>query len=411
VLIDRYIAKQILICSGIATATLSGVFILGNVVKEVFDLLVNRRVPWLAILDFVACAAPYSLAFALPWGFLTAIFLVFGRMASDRELFALHTSGVSIARVCRSVFIMAIAFCLVCLLINAEINPRARLRMKDMLHTLAVSTLLHDSSSDRIFNLPRKRIYIGSQAAGHLKNIQIYEFSDALELEKVVFAKQGWVESQGDNDEILIHLQDVTSDDRDPVNAVAVPRLRIDTMARDSHVDITSSMLRPTDATEGERDGASDTSMPSFHRGMAVREYTYEISLFEVMAHYSSKTSKYRSLGSYTLKGLRDELRLGTRGAADATAFLTEFNKRIALSLACLAFALTGVPLAIMCHRKETTIGFGLGLTVACLYYTFFMIADEFRGNPGARPELWTWASNSLFGTIGVILCWRLSKR
>ena len=61
---------------------LSLVLILGNVAKDAFDLLVNRGVPLTPILRFIACALPFCLALAIPWGFLTAVLLVFGRMAA-----------------------------------------------------------------------------------------------------------------------------------------------------------------------------------------------------------------------------------------------------------------------------------------------------------------------------------------
>ena len=379
--------------------------------KEVFDLLVNHRVPFLAILDFVACAAPYCLAFTLPWGFLTAVFLVFGRMAADKELFALHISGIPIGRVCRTVFIIATGFCLFSFSINAEINPRARQRMKNMLHTLAVSALLNDSSTDRIVSLSRRRIYIGSQDARHLKNIQIYEFNEASELGKIVFARQGWLESKGDQDELLIHLEDVTTDERDPVDVVKVRLFRLETTAREFRVDSVENTIRPTDAKTRELDLENDSNVPTFHRGMAVREYTYRISLFELINKYSSTNARLRALGSYTLTGLGRELKDGMGDTLRVSAFLTEFNKRIAISLACLTLALTGVPLAIMCQRRETTVGFGLGLVLASLYYGFFLIADNVRGNPAVHPELLTWASNCLFIPIGGVLFWRLGRR
>ena len=54
-LIDRFIAKEILITSGLAIATLSVVLIMGNVAKDAFDLLLNRGVPLRPILRF-SCA-------------------------------------------------------------------------------------------------------------------------------------------------------------------------------------------------------------------------------------------------------------------------------------------------------------------------------------------------------------------
>src|SRR5207302_11128823 len=147
-LIDRFITREILITSGLAIMMLSFVLVLGNVAKDAFDLLLNRGVPLMPILRFLACALPFCLVLAIPWGFLTAVLLVFGRMAADKELFALHSAGLSITRICRPVFILAAVLCMLCFWINAELAPRARLDMRRILGTVALSALFADSAPD-----------------------------------------------------------------------------------------------------------------------------------------------------------------------------------------------------------------------------------------------------------------------
>jgi len=93
------------------------------------------------------------------------------------------------------------------------------------------------------------------------------------------------------------------------------------------------------------------------------------------------------------------------------TASRTEVNKRFSLSLASLAFALVGVPLAITAHRKETSIGFLFSLMVAFVFFFFIVIADSFRNNPHAHPELLMWAPNVLFISLGAWMFYRLSKK
>ena len=54
------------------------------------------------LLTFIAYVLPFSLIFTIPWGLLTAILLVFGRLSADNELIALRSNGVSIGRICVS---------------------------------------------------------------------------------------------------------------------------------------------------------------------------------------------------------------------------------------------------------------------------------------------------------------------
>ncbi|MEY5011469.1 MAG: hypothetical protein RLZZ253_2608, partial [Verrucomicrobiota bacterium] len=129
-LLDRYVAGEVLGTSAFAVAILSVVLVLGKVFREMLDLLVNHNAPLEFILTFVAYILPFSLTFTIPWAFLTAVLLVFGKMSAENELIALRSSGVSIPRICAPVFVLAAAFVGICLWINLEVAPRAQVKMK-----------------------------------------------------------------------------------------------------------------------------------------------------------------------------------------------------------------------------------------------------------------------------------------
>jgi len=89
----------------------------------------------------------------------------------------------------------------------------------------------------------------------------------------------------------------------------------------------------------------------------------------------------------------------------------TEINKRFSFPFACVAFAIIGVPLGVTAHRRETSIGFAMGLIVAVAYFLFVIIANTLRGNPKVHPELLIWVPNVLFIILGLFLFRRLAKQ
>jgi lipopolysaccharide export system permease protein len=89
----------------------------------------------------------------------------------------------------------------------------------------------------------------------------------------------------------------------------------------------------------------------------------------------------------------------------------TEINKRFSFPFACVAFAIIGVPLGVTAHRRETSIGFAMGLIVATTYFLFVIVGDTLRGNPHAHPELLVWFPNVLFIVLGVLLFRRLARQ
>src|SRR5947207_3247677 len=99
-LIDRFISRELLVNVLFAIAILSLVLVVGNIFRRLLPLLVNHDVPIEYLITFIAYVLPFSLIFTIPWGLLTAILLVFGRLSADNELIALRSNGVSITRIC-----------------------------------------------------------------------------------------------------------------------------------------------------------------------------------------------------------------------------------------------------------------------------------------------------------------------
>src|ERR671919_1609745 len=107
-LIDRFLSRELLVNGLFAIFVLSLVLIVGNIFRKLLPLLVNHDVPVEYLISFIAYVLPFSLIFTIPWGLLTAILLVFGRLSADNELIALRANGISVPRVCVSLWGIAL---------------------------------------------------------------------------------------------------------------------------------------------------------------------------------------------------------------------------------------------------------------------------------------------------------------
>ena len=134
---DRYIGRQVLFGTLLAILVLSMVLLLGNLFKQIRPLLVDKHAPLWLVLRFVLTVLPFSLMFTIPWGFLSAVLLVFGRMSSDQEITSFRVAGVSLGRLVVPVFVIAALLCGVCLWLNINIVPQARGSLTDLLYEQA----------------------------------------------------------------------------------------------------------------------------------------------------------------------------------------------------------------------------------------------------------------------------------
>src|SRR6266704_353557 len=136
-LIDRFVSRELLVNVAFAIAVLSLVLVVGNIFRKLLPLLVNHDVPLEYLLTFIAYVLPFSLIFTIPWGLLTASLLVFGRLSADNELIALRSNGVSIARICVSLAVVASICTVISLWLNVQVAPAAQLKLRSTILDLA----------------------------------------------------------------------------------------------------------------------------------------------------------------------------------------------------------------------------------------------------------------------------------
>lgn len=366
-LIDRFVSRELLVNVLFAVFVLSLVLVVGNIFRKLLPLLVNHDVPLEYLLTFVAYVLPFSLIFTLPWGLLTAILLVFGRLSADNELIALRANGVSVARVCAPLVVLAVVFTGICLWLNVDVAPAAQEKLRSTIFDLATRNPLALFGSDQVIDqFPSRKIYVGRKEGNKLENILVYQMDEHDLPVKVTHAKTGLLEADLPNKQLLLHLYDARYEQRDETDPYDLRRSR---------------------------------------DGISMAEGTLPISLEELY----EKEKKRPSRSALSLAQLLEQLKTGGRGERSATR--TEINKRFSFPFSCMAFALIGVPLGVTAHRRETSIGFAMSLIVAVVYFLFIIIADTLRGNPKLHPELLVWFPNVLFLALGAWLFRRLSKQ
>ncbi len=366
-ILDRYLLTALAVATLMGVALLSVVLVLGNVFKEMLDLLINHNVPLETVLGFVAFVLPFSMTFTIPWGFLTAVLLVFGRLSADNEIIALRSNGVSFPRIIIPVLAMALLLVGICFWINSDVAPRAQYAMLNSLFRIATSNPVSMFQPDEVVDqFPDRRIFVGGRDGDLMKNLVVVELDDHGATSKVVFAKTGTLSTDTEKHRLLLRVQDANfeqRDERDPGNV---------------------NLIR---------------------QGITMKEGVFPMSLQKLL----DQKKRRKPLTSHTLRELFEEI--SKPDCPRRLAYQVEVSKRFSLSLAALSFALIAVPLGITAHRKETSVGFALSLVIAFGYFFLIIIADTFHENPHAMPVLLVWFPNLLFTGFGIWLFSRLARR
>jgi lipopolysaccharide export system permease protein len=366
-LIDRAISRELLVNVVFAIFVLSLVLVIGNILRKLLPLLVNHDVPVEYLITFIAYILPFSLIFTIPWGLLTAILLVFGRLSADNELIALRANGVSIARICIPLAGVALACFALCLWLNVSVAPAAQEKLRSTIYDMATRNPMALFDSDQVIDqFPGRKIYVGRKEGNKLENVIVFEMNgEALPI-RVTYARTGRLEADLEHQRILMHLYEARYQQRDEKDPLDLRKMR---------------------------------------DGINMAEGTLPISLEELY----EKEKKRPSRSALSIEQLLDQLQ--SESSRERSASRTEINKRFSFPFSCLAFALIGVPLGVTAHRRETSIGFAVGLIVAVSYFLFVILGDTLRSNPKLHPELLVWFPNLLFLVLGVFMFRRLARQ
>ncbi|MFH1475947.1 MAG: LptF/LptG family permease [Verrucomicrobiota bacterium] len=213
-ILTTYITRQFLLTFVITLAVFLFVMAVGNIFK-VIDLF-SRGVPGLLILQVFSYGIPFSLIFAIPMSVMAAAFLVFSRMASDRELIAMKACGISLWQVVQAPILIAAVLSLVCIYINCNLAPDSHYARRTVLGKLGVETPLSLLDEGRfIRDFPGFTIYIARKDGQRVSDIVIYEF-DRKGVKQTVRAKSGTIEADKRNPgKITIRLFKVRIDQAD----------------------------------------------------------------------------------------------------------------------------------------------------------------------------------------------------
>ena len=366
-LIDKFVSRELLVNVLFAIAVLSLVLVVGNIFRKLLPLLVNHDVPMEYLLAFIAYVLPFSLIFTIPWGLLTAILLVFGRLSADNELIALRANGVSVTRVCVPLAVIALVSTAICSWLNVQVAPAAQEKLRSTIFDLATRDPMALFGSDQVIDqFPGRKIYVGKKQGNRLENITVFELDENSLPMKVTFARSGMLEADLQNKRILMHLYN---------------------------------------ARYQQRDEKDPNDLRKIRDGINMAEGTLPISLEDLY----EKEKRRASRSMLSLEQLLDQLKAEDPKMRSSSR--TEINKRFSFPIACLVFALVGVPLGITAHRRETSFGFAASLVIGVFYFLFIIVADTLRANPKLHPEFLVWLPNVLFLGLGLWMFRRLSRK
>lgn len=396
--LDRYILRQLISVTFLGVMSLTLLMLLGQLFKELHSLLVESGAPATIVIDFILQVIPFSLTFTVPWGFLTAVLLVYGRLAADNELTSMRMAGLSLWRLSAPAIGMGIVLSGLCYYINIEVAPKGKNAMSELVMKAAMDN-------------PKNLLNAG-QGATKLDGVQLYTEGKTedrlLGVHIYPMAKDGGkADAFGMGGFSAAHAQSAVIGDFDIKTRI---------------LDLTLYNVTIEQQEDGGRiiNQLTTSELPlqvhvpiRTHRKMKPNRFTNaeiadELEHWEKICHTDPESLELYSKAAAQQSPFPCASNLWDAATSDSKfyhnnmnkknerAFRTEGIQRASFACACIVFSLIGVPLAITARRRDTSTGFAIGIMVAALYFVALVFCETSRKSGGITPYIVLWIPNVL---------------
>lgn len=381
-----YLARQMLATLGMTVFVFTFVLLLGNVIKEILQLLVNRQATLGLALHGILLLIPYVLAFSLPVGMLTAALLVFGRFSADQELTAARASGISLLSLVTPVLLLSVAVSGLCAWLNFDIAPASRTAYRALLFSAQTSHPGNALRDGETVPLGDFMVYVGKKHKDetNLDHVIVNQWTRAGEWKKGAEGPTGTLTPDPAHHQIILTIHDAsawenTTNGPLPCAGGELPlAISTDAQAR--------ALLTTPD---------SDKTFRQLREKLRELERPLAAPIQRGQAGGQSARARHE-----IQRMVKDE----------TMPVMVYMNREAAFSFACIGFTLIGIPLGIRSHRRETSIGVATALVLMLIYYSFIVLAQAWQNHPELAPCVIVWIPNFIFQVAGAVLLWQANR-
>ena len=421
-----------------------------NFVWRYIDELTGKGLDFLTISELVVCATANMIPLGLPLALLLSSIMALGNLGENFELLAMKSSGMSIMRILKPLFIIVALIAVFSFYLTNNIVPAANQRMYDIIFDIREQRQELKFQDGMFFNgLPNMNIRVGHQddKTQRLEDILIFDTRDANGDMSTTVAESGFIHMSEDKsylyitlnngstyehtrsgqwyDKNSIRIHEFTRQDATiPVAKVALPDGNMEREFTESRTRNMSGLEELMDSLELQIADYNVKSLtPLVKRQIFRRDTTIfpddsvqfdrsafkpinfydsinDLSIRERAKVYQSAFSNARSAqGSYSYDEQSSKIPL-----TQYYMSLNEWHRKLTLPVTIIIFFMIGAPLGAIIRRG----GLGLPAVISVIFFVIFYVISIW-GEKIAKEGTWDalygmWLPIPIFMLVAIYL-------
>ena len=427
-IIDKYIIRELITPFMYSLLVLTMIFLVNFVIRAM-DRILGKGLSIWVILEYIVLNLAWILALAIPLSVLVAVLLAYGRLATDHEVTAMRSGGISLPRIMAPALAFALVIGGFTLYFNTtilpDVNHRARLLGSDIYRKRPDIDIVPGYF---IEDLPDYNIRVNEVTEGGLRGVVIFSKSDQRE-QVSIFAESGRTSTIGNQliftlyngEKHLLDLNKLDDYQREYFDStrLTVKVNNLELKRRESAVrgdrEMTPSMMRERIEENQERFDRTIDRM----RSIMTSSYLFSgDSTLDILAFMDTvkhiKLADEAAIDGHTrrwnrtIDKLESQERLLVSYSKQINKYLVEIHKKYAMAVTCIVFVLVGVPLGIMTRKSSGTIGVAIGMFF--IYWAMLIAGEELADRRFVDPVWAMWSPNVLMAAVGLWINYQVSR-
>lgn len=432
-LLDRHLLRSAVgpFLFGLATITF---LLMIDVLFRYVDMFVSKGVPFVVATQVLVLSLGYTLALSVPMSVLIAVLMSVGQLAADNEITAMKASGVSLWAILRPLLLGAAVVAGGLTAFNHYVYPESNHTLVNLLQDIRRSRPMLEIRAQIFTDLNEgMTIYVGTKddRTGAVTDVSIIEKEQPGQLgPRVTTAERGRIVSDRATGSILLELYDgeihELPDPEEPQKYQVVRFGRHDIMLSDMARDIQPSGrqtrgdremnltdLRDAARRQGERLAESRQHVANVNQDLV----SWQFGLLDpgqreaLRSQPAANPAEARSRHLATSRRVeqassqaRAQVTIADSHRRLGNKFMVEYHKKLAIPMACLVFALIGIPLAVSTSRSGKGVSVSVAMAVYLLYYLCLVGGEKLADRNLLAPVPAMWSANLILIAVGVPL-------
>jgi lipopolysaccharide export system permease protein len=419
----QYIGREYLLSFSIAFLFFFFLFFLNQILVMAEEIF-SKKVAFLDVLQLIAYSLPVVIAFSFPFGSLVGALMAVGRLSSDNELLAFGSLGVPPRQLLAPLLILGIAFSLVSFVMNDYFMPLGNLRFAAIYRRILYSNPALELSPYSVKRYENTTIITGAVEGRKIGDILIIDKSPEGN-RRIIAAQDAHLDqAEGQSGVISLTLDKVFTELSYPKEGDRFDYTTSDSMVYSillknissatiggltpssmSSADVWKQIrLKSVDQSKATRTQKDKVTGLAFGLSAALRaaERVVSASPAQVDQQRTAVESLWRDYSTEKKRDVTDQ---------SLQTYLVEINRKFSMPAACLVFAFFAFPVGVRARRSGRTVGFGVGLFVAIVYWGLLIAGQTFGVRMSLSPAFSMWFPDAVVLLAGALFFLARSRR